>query len=393
MSRLIGSRYGPISMHRQRDQIWIWEQPEWPEFRWQDEAVQSLLRRVRLQQGMLAGKASVALEEELAWSRALDTLLDNILSSSAIEGENLDAESVRSSLAKRLQPGIDRVGHTTDRSEGLADLMFDAVERSAEPLDLQRLFQWHAWLFPLSEFTLQDLRPGMLRGEGPMQVVSGRIDRPIVHFEAPPASSLERELGLMIDWFNASAGDPRLDPLLRAAQAHLWFVTIHPFEDGNGRIARALTDMALAQADPQSIYLYTTSASILQHRRSYYEVLEQTQRGALDVTEWMVWFLERLLHALGSAEEAIERTLFGTRFWNRHHESALLPEQVKVLNRLLDGGQRGFEQGISAAQYQKVARVSKATATRHLADLVKKGCLEKLPGGGRSSRYQIPGES
>lgn len=329
------------------------------------------------------------MDGESARTAALDTLLKNILSSSAIEGEDLNADSIRSSLARRLHLSAEQGPVITDRSEGLADLMLDAVENFCEPLSLQRLFQWHVWLFPGSDYSLHDLRIGALRGDDPMRVVSGRIDRPRVHFEAPPGHLLQQELARFIDWFDSGCDDEAQDKLLRAGVCHLWFVTIHPFEDGNGRIARALTDLALAQADAVSIRLYSMSSSILQRRKAYYRVLERTQRGGVDITEWLVWFLEVLCESMQVAEVCVDRTLAKARFWQRHHDAGLLKEQVKVLNRLLDGGERGFEQGISASQYQKVAKVSKATATRHLADLLAKGCIEKLPGGGRSTRYQI----
>ena len=230
-----------------------------------------------------------------------------------------------------------------------------------------------------------------------MQVISGRIDRPTVHFEAPPRQGLEARVAGFVAWFNASRADVTLDPLLRAALAHFWFVTLHPFDDGNGRITRALTDLALAQGERQSIRFYAMSAAILADRKGYYAQLDTAQkmhaaRAPMDLTPWLHWFLATLLCAIESASAQIDRVLAKSRFWHRHREQVASPEQVKVLNRLLDGDQRGrggFEHGISAAQYQAVAKVSKATATRHLADLVAKGCLEKLPGGGRSTRYQI----
>ena len=222
-----------------------------------------------------------------------------------------------------------------------------------------------------------------------MQVVSGRIDRPTVHFEAPPRLGLEAQLDAFLDWFNRSRDDAALDPLLRAGLAHFWFVTLHPFDDGNGRLTRAITDLALAQAEHQAIRFYTMSASILADRAGYYRVLETSQKAGLDVTAWLQWFLLTLQHSLDEALQRIDRVLAKARFWQQHSQHELLAEQVKVLNRLLDGGERGFEQGISAAKYQAVAKVSKATATRHLADLVAKGYLERLPGSGRSTRYQV----
>lgn len=207
----------------------------------------------------------------------------------------------------------------------------------------------------------------------------------------PRRDILDAEVERFIDWFNHSQNDPTLDPLIRAALVHLWFVTLHPFDDGNGRITRALTDMALAQADEHSIRLYAMSASILKHRKQYYDILEATQRGELDVTAWLLWFIETLQETLQQSLDQIDRLLAKTRFWRQYQSAGLGSEQIKVINRLLEGGDKGVEDGISASQYQKVAQVSKATATRHLTELLRLGCIEKLPGGGRSTRYRIQG--
>lgn len=368
---------------------WIWQQPNWPFFSWSEAVIAPPLRDVRLKSGVLIGKATANQSQDS--QQALDTLLQSIVASSAIENETLNVQSVRSSLARRLNVTEEHPYPVSERSEGLAAMMTDAILDYQQPLTQERLSQWHVWLFP-DEAGFVTSRPkliGQLRGDEPMQVVSGRLDKPRVHFEAPPRAKLEQEVLQFIDWFNRSRNEHTLDPILRAAICHLWFVTLHPFEDGNGRITRALTDMALAQADSQSIRLYAMSVSILDRRNDYYQILEQTQRGSLDITAWLVWFLDTLEQTLDQAIASIEITLKKTRFWREYVHAGLSPEQIKVLNRLLDGGERGFEGGISAAQYQKVAKVSKATATRHLADLLQKGCIEKLPGGGRSTRYQI----
>jgi Fic family protein len=368
---------------------WIWQKPHWPHFRWQAETLAPLLRDCQHAQGRLLGMAGAVAGEPRAQDE-LDTLLQNIITSSAIEGESLNVGSVRSSLARRLGVAADAGARPTPRSEGLAELMFDAIQHSDTPLDMPRLLHWHVWLFPQPDTLLaHPVRVGRLRGDEPMQVVSGRIDRPTVHFEAPPRAGLETELNAFLDWFNASRGDTRLDPLLRAGIAHFWFVTLHPFDDGNGRLTRAITDLALAQGEHQAIRFHAMSASILGDRAGYYRVLESSQKADLDITAWLHWFLSTLLNSLQQALQRIDRVLAKARFWQQHHHHGLLPEQIKLLNRLLDGGERGFESGISAAKYQALARVSKATATRHLADLVDKGCLERLPGGGRSTRYQI----
>lgn len=371
---------------------WIWQHPDWPRFTWQVAEVQPRLQKCWKDLGILLGRSGslwTADDPETGARSALDTLLQNIVTSSAIEGERLNVASVRSSLARRLgveEPG----GPPSPRSEGLAELMLDATLKPDSPLDAERLFQWHRWLFPDADASLTTLRPGQWRGIEPMQVVSGRIDRPKVHFEAPPRERLEREVDRFLDWFECSRHDPGLDPLVRAGLAHFWFVTLHPFEDGNGRIARAIADRALAQADLQGIRLYAMSAAILERRADYYRHLEESQRGTPDLTAWLVWFLDTLDATLLNVLDQAERTLAKARFWRRFATAGLFPEQEKVLNRLLEGGERGFEQGISASQYQKVAKVSKATATRHLAGLVEKGCLVRLPAGGRSTRYQVP---
>jgi Fic family protein len=369
---------------------WIWQQPDWPNFNWQADRLAPLLRECVQAQGRLMGMAS-SVGSSLSAQSELDALLQNIVTSSAIEGESLNVGSVRSSLARRL--GLEQLDgdHVSQRSEGLAQLMLDATQQFAQPLTLERLLEWHAWLFPDQEadFSAHSIRVGALRGDEPMQVVSGRLDRPTVHFEAPPRLGLEQQLNTFLTWFEDSRSQEQLDPLLRAGIAHFWFVTLHPFDDGNGRLTRTITDLALAQGEALAIRFYAMSASILEDCAGYYRVLEASQKATSDITEWLEWFLKTLLRSLQQAMTRIESVLGKARFWQVHRESTLTAEQAKVLNRLLDGGERGFEQGISAAQYQAVAKVSKATATRHLAELLEKGCLQRLPGGGRSTRYAI----
>lgn len=378
---------------------WIWQHPQWPHFGWQTETLAPLLRQVGLAQGRLLGRTYTG-NEALQAEFSLDALLQNIVNSSAIEGERLNVESVRSSLARRLCLEA-RAAPTEARSEGLVRIMWDATTNLDAPLSEARLLQWHNWLFAGDDgFFGAKIRIGDWRGNQPMQVISGRIDRPTVHFEAPPRTGLEAHIGEFIAWFNASHNDASLDPLLRAAITHFWFVTLHPFDDGNGRITRALTDLALAQGEQQSIRFYAMSVAILADRKGYYQQLENGQKMVStavidekpDLTPWLHWFLTTLHNAITEAEVQIDRVLGKTRFWQQYHQQGLSAEQIKVLNRLLDGDQPergGFEQGISASQYQSVAKVSKATATRHLADLLAKGCLIKLPGGGRNTRYQI----
>ncbi len=365
--------------------FWIWQQADWPHFRWRDSEILPRLRQVQRRLGILIGSHSRLGNPD----QTLDTLLANIISSSAIEGERLNAQSVRSSLARRLGSSQTQSYPVSERSEGLAAMMLDAIDNHEQPLTIERLYQWHRWLFPANEWSVQPVNVGQLRGDEPMQVVSGRVDRPTVHFEAPPRAALDDQLAEFIRWFNQTRHDPTMDPLLRAAICHLWFLTLHPVDDGNGRLARALTDFALSQADSQSIRLYTMSVAMLDRRGDYYMTLESAQRGTLDITSWLCWFLDTLDYTLELALQVIDRSLAKKHFWLQHCHDGLSPEQTKVINRLLDGGQQGFENGINASQYQKVAGVSKATATRHLAELVGRGCIEKLPGGGRNTRYQI----
>ncbi len=372
---------------------WIWQHPKWPAFSWDVETLAPLLRACTQAQGQLLGMMGAS-GAGANVERELDALLQNVITSSAIEGEQLNVESVRSSLAKRL--GLASDERVTARSEGLAELMLDATQQHDGPLTSERLMHWHRLLFPdTSALTARPIQVGTLRGPEPMQVVSGRIDRPVVHFEAPGREGLEQKLDDFFYWFNSSRADPTLDPLIRAGIAHFWFVTLHPFDDGNGRLTRAITDLAMAQGEHQAIRFYAMSANILARRQDYYRILEATQRGDLNITEWLLWFLQTLLHTLEQAMQRIERVLVKARFWQAHRDDGLPPEQTKVLNRLLNGDllseklDAGFTGGISAAQYQAVAKVSKATATRHLQDLLEKGCLRKLPGGGRSTRYQI----
>jgi Fic family protein len=369
---------------------WIWQQPDWPDFNWQAERLAPLLRECVQTQGQLLGMAG-SVGDSMSAQSELDALLQNIVTSSAIEGEQLNVGSVRSSLARRLGlEWIDRES-VSQRSEGLAQLMLDATHGFDEPLTLARLLEWHTWLFPAEEttFSARSMLVGTLRGREPMQVISGGLDRPTVHFEAPPRQGLEQQIERFLNWFEASRDQVSVDPLLRAGIAHFWFVTLHPFDDGNGRLTRTITDLALAQGEAQAIRFYAMSASILEDRTGYYRILESSQKATLDITEWLTWFLQTLLRSLQQAIARIDSVLGKTRFWQAHRESDLSAEQIKVLNRLLDGGERGFEQGLSAGHYQAVAKVSKATATRHLAELLEKGCLRRLPGGGRSTRYKI----
>ena len=264
--------------------------------------------------------------------------------------------------------------------------MLDAINNTDSPLNLERVLNWHRLLFAGEQSLFTKIEGGQLRGDEPMQVVSGRLDKPVLHFTAPPKERVNKELSLFFNWFNKTQNEPQIDPFIRAAIAHLWFVTIHPLEDGNGRITRLITDLALAQEHAESIRFYAMSVAILEDRKSYYEVLEATQRGELCITQWVKWFLCMLNNAIHHTLNNIEQTIFKTNYWASKDQTKLGEQQVKVLNKLLDGQ---FEQGISASQYQKVAKVSRATATRHLSDLQTLGFLTKTAAGGRSTRYKI----
>ncbi|BCN27403.1 Fic family protein [Vibrio alfacsensis] len=363
--------------------MWIWEQPNWPQFNWDRSVVEPLLRQTRLNQGILLGKMTSQSQDQK--ESMLDTLLANIVHSSAIEGEKLNAFSVRSSLANKLGLTEEHPFPTTEQTDGLAEIMLDAVDNLDASLTLERILFWHDRLFPENYTMFNPVIGGQLRGSAPMQVVSGRIDRPVVHFEAPGRKILDFELAQFLEWFNASKQDVTIDPLLRAAITHLWFVTLHPLDDGNGRITRLLTDLALAQAEQQSVRFYAMSVGILANRKSYYEILERTQKGDVDITAWIVWFFDTLNETFDEALNEIEQTVFKTNFWRHVDQTKLFEEQVKVLNRMLDGD---FTDGINTSQYHKVAKVSKPTATRHLTTLVELGCLEKS-GAGRSTRYVL----
>ena len=370
---------------------WIWQHDEWPNFCWQDKPLLPRLRMVYRNLGLLQGLHLSAHSTKLAHqSHVLDTLLANLIASSAIENQRLNGQSLRTSLARHLDISEQAPYPTSDRSDGLVAMIVDAIYNTDEQLTLERLLQWHSWLFPADDRRSHQIRVGQLRGDEQMQVISGARDRLIVHFEAPPREGLEQELATFIDWFRTSLDDPCLDPLLRAAISHIWFVTLHPFDDGNGRTTRALTDLALSQADNQSITLYAMSTVIFEHRADYYRALEQTQRGGVDVTEWLVWFLDTLNVTLEQAQQSCTHTLARNRFWQQHASDQLFTEQIQILNHLLDGYIQGGLPCISASQYQKIAQVSKSTATRHLADLFEKNCLEKgSSGGGRNTSYRL----
>lgn len=363
--------------------MYLWQLTEWPALAWDDQSLSTLLARVSRKQGRLLGKME-ALGFELRDEANLRTLTEDVVKSSEIEGEELERDQVRSSIARRL--GMDVAGLIpSDRHvDGVVEMMLDATSNYDDPLTQERMFAWHAALFPTGRRGMQKITVGEWRddSEGPMQVVSGPMGREIVHYEAPPAECVADEISAFIRWFE-QPGD--MDPLLISGLAHLWFVTIHPFDDGNGRIARAIADMALARSEKSPQRFYSLSAQIRLERKDYYSTLEWTQKGELDVTRWQTWFLECFERALDGANETLKTVLQKARFWESLAKTALNDRQVKVLNRVLDG----FEGKLTSSKWAKLAKCSQDTASRDISDLIKKGALTKDPGGGRSTSYSI----
>jgi Fic family protein len=331
--------------------------------------------------------AARLLDANLTQEAVAAILVEDGLTTSAIEGERLDLDAVRSSVARHL--GLPAAGLPAPPRavDGLIDLLVDATRNHHLPLTAERLFGWQAALFPTGYSGLHTIRIGALRGDEPMQVVSGSVGRETVHFIAPPREGLEAEIERFLAWF--AAPPPGVDGLVRAGLAHLWFVTLHPFEDGNGRLARAITDMALSQDERQPMRLFSLSAQILRERESYYEILERAQRGGLDVTDWLACFLTQVELAATAAEQTVANTLAKARFWLKHQAIALNERQRKVLNRLLDAGPDGFEGDINTRKYMSLSKTSRATAYRELADLVERGCLRPSGKSGRSSGYAV----
>ncbi len=363
--------------------MYLWEKPDWPAFTWIDASLSRLLARVSREQGRLLGKMET-LGCDLRSEAHLRTLTEDVVKSSEIEGERLDPEQVRSSIARRL--GMDIGGlFPADRDvEGVVEMMLDATGNYALPLTEERLFAWHASLFPTGRSGMTRIRVGQWRddSDGPMQVVSGPIGREKVHYQAPPADRVPDEMARFLRWFE-QPGDT--DPLLVAGLAHLWFVTIHPFDDGNGRIARAIADMALARSEKTGQRFYSMSAQIRKEHEAYYETLEWTQKGDLDVTRWQDWFLNCLLRAIEGAQETLSQVLQKARFWERFAKEPLNGRQIKVLNRLLDG----FEGKLTTSKWSKIAKCSQDTAYRDILDLIERGALRKEPAGGRSTSYSL----
>ncbi len=363
--------------------MYLWEKPDWPAFTWDETSLSRLLARVSREQGRLLGKME-ALGFDLRGEAHLRTLTEDVVKSSEIEGERLDPEQVRSSIARRLGMDIGGLVPADRDVEGVVEMMLDATANYSQPLTEERLFAWHASLFPTGRSGMTKIRVGQWRddSDGPMQVVSGPVGRERVHYQAPPAGRVPDEMAKFLRWFE-QPGDT--DPLLVAGLAHLWFVTIHPFDDGNGRIARAIADMALARSEKTGQRFYSMSAQIRKEHKAYYDTLEWTQKGDLDVTRWQDWFLNCLLRAIEGAQEALSQILQKARFWERFAKEPLNERQIKVLNRLLDG----FEGKLTTSKWAKIAKCSQDTAYRDILHLIERGALRKDPGGGRSTSYSL----
>jgi len=366
-------------MHRMK--AYIYQSDNWPDFTWRLDEIINLLIEVRNLQGRLLGRME-SLGFDLRNEATLETLTLDVLKSTEIEGEYLNPDQVRSSIARRL--GMEIAGSVeSDRNvDGVVEMMLDATQNCFNPLSAERLFDWHAALFPTGRSGMNKITVANWRNDftGPMQVVSGAMGKEKVHYQAPDSSLMESEMSRFLDWFNKST-EP--DLVLKASIAHLWFVTIHPFDDGNGRIARALADMLLAQSDKSSQRFYSMSAQIRIERKQYYEILEKTQSGNLDITDWIKWFLSCLKNALKSTDTILNRVLFKADFRTRNSETVMNERQKKLLNKILDG----FEGKLTSSKWAKIAKCSKDTAVRDINDLINKNILKKEDAGGRSTNY------
>lgn len=363
--------------------MYIWEQPNWPDLTFDEGPLAALLAAVRHEQGRLLGKME-AVGFDLRAEAMLQTLTQDVIKTSEIEGENLDTQQVRSSIARRLGIDIGALLPVDRNVEGIVDVMLDATGQYQEPVTAERLFAWHGALFPTGRSGLSKIRVGQWRDDnsGPMQVISGAFGRERVHYRAPPADRVAHEMSRFLDWLNAT---PNLDPVLKAAVLHFWFVTIHPFEDGNGRIARAIADLALARSEGTPHRYYSMSAQIQKERKAYYDLLEKTQKGDLNITSWIKWFLISQRRAIEESQTTVAKVLAKARFWDRAAQMALNARQIKVLNRLLDG----FDGRLTSSKWAKLADCSQDTAGRDIATLIDLGLLCRGAAGGRSTHYEI----
>lgn len=362
---------------------YIHELKKWPEVTWSHERLAGQLADVRHHQGRLIGRME-GLGFQLRAEAVLQSLTEEVLKSSEIEGERLNREQVRSSLAQRLGMDVGGLTHADRNVEGVVEMMLDATQKFDAPITAERLFGWHSALFPTGRSGMTKISAGCWRDdkEGPMQVVSGPIGRQRVHYQAPDAVRLGREMRAFLAWFN---GKKSIDSVLKAGVAHLWFVTIHPFDDGNGRIARAIADLALARSEDSPQRFYSMSAQICSERKAYYAILESTQKGNLDITDWLEWFLGCLGRAFEGAKTILPSVLKKAEFWEKHGAESFNDRQRKLINRLLDG----FDGKLTSSKWATLGKCSQDTAFRDIEDLVKRAILIKNPGGGRSTSYSL----
>ncbi|MDR4515698.1 Fic family protein [Nitrosomonas sp.] len=366
--------------------MWVHEHQNWPNFTWDMESLASKLADIRHRQGRLLGRME-GLGFELKCEASLSTLTNDVVKSSAIEGENLNPEEVRSSIARRLGVNIAGLIPASRDIEGIVEMMLDATQQFSKPLTKDRLFDWHAALFPTGRSGMHKITVDGWRtiDAGPMQVVSGPIGKEKIHFEAPDAGRLEKEMQAFLKWFDN--GDD-IDPVIKAGIAHFWFVTIHPFEDGNGRIARAIGDMALARADGTQDRFYSLSSQIEAERKHYYAQLEKQQRATPDITDWLSWFLDCLGRAISNAETTLGNVLFKAQLWDTINQKPVNDRQRLIINRMLEDDFEGF---INTSKYAKLAKCSNDTALRDIQELKERGIFIQNPGGGRSTSYRLPG--
>lgn len=363
--------------------IYIWQYPEWPSFTWNDSRLIALLSEVRNLEGKIQGMMG-GVGFDVQSMTALNVMTEDVLRSNEIEGVILNSDKVRSSIAKHL--GIDTAGlPQPDRyTEGVVQIMMDAVTNCNKPLTPERLFNWHAALFPTGRSGMYPITVGAYRTGGePMQIVSGAMGKEKVHYEAPPSDVVPDMMTDFLRWINSD--NTVTDPVLKAAVAHLWFVAIHPFDDGNGRLTRTITDMQLAKADGFHLRFYSMSAEILREKKTYYEILEHTTSNSTDITEWLEWFLNTMKSSILRAEETVKRVVSKSSFWQRHREIPMNERQVKMINMLWDG----FTGKLTSSKWAKITKTSQATALRDITDLIEKGILIAAADGGRSSNYLL----
>ena len=359
---------------------YIYQYNNWPNFTWNEKKILGLIGKIRHLQGKIFGQIS-SLGFSLKKETMLSTLTLDVLKSSEIEGEILNYEQVRSSIARKL--GLDYAGMVySDRYvDGVVEMMLDATQNYLNPLDDERLFGWHAALFPTGRSGMYKIETACYRS-GEMQIVSGPLGKEKIHFQAPPPSQVKFEMDRFIKWFNL---DSNIDAVIKSAIAHFWFIIIHPFDDGNGRIARAITDLLLARSDSSSLRFYSLSNQILQERNVYYEILQKVQYKDGDITEWLIWFLSCLNRALESTEKTVEKVLYKTEFWDKHKNTELNSRQRLMLNKLFDG----FEGKLKSSKWSKITKCSADTALRDIKDLINKGILRQEKSGGRSTNYEL----